>query len=111
MQNPLTSHILDTAKGKPAVGIKAELFFHSGAGTELKKIGEDESNADGRLGGLLKDPELFVPGIYTLRFWVEAYQSGFFPYIDIHFKVDDPKQHYHIPLLLSPFSFSSYRGS
>ncbi|MEM1179593.1 MAG: hydroxyisourate hydrolase [Acidobacteriota bacterium] len=110
MRSPLTTHILDTARGAPASGVQVSLF----AGTE--EIGAGTTDADGRIGELLPAGSTLAPGVYRLHFRVEDYwrrrgESGFFPSVDVTFRVEDGAQHYHVPLLLSPYGFSTYRGS
>ena len=98
----ITTHVLDTAKGKPAAGVPITL-----------RRGDDElfageTDADGR-AKLLEKAE---PGTYHLVFDTGAYNPhGFFPIVTIVFNIEEAKQHYHVPLLLSPFGYSTYRGS
>ena len=73
------------------------------------------TNEDGRLGDLI-DPEDFTRGVYKLRFDTAAYYDVFglkcfYPFVEVAFNIEDPKQHYHVPLLLSPYGYSTYRGS
>lgn len=110
----ITTHILDTSKGKPAKGILIRLE------KQLKdqswvEIGKGYTNDDGRLPGLVPDNTFLEFGIYKLIFDTETYYlntsvSGLYPFVDIAFKVSEDK-HYHIPLLLNPFGYSTYRGS
>ncbi|MEO1366953.1 MAG: hydroxyisourate hydrolase [Acidobacteriota bacterium] len=109
MKSPITTHILDTARGAPAAGVDVTLFGAAG------ELGRGTTDADGRVGDLLA-PGTLEAGVYRLHFAVAAYlesrgESGFYPGVDVHFRVDDPGQHYHVPLLLSPFGYSTYRGS
>ena len=98
----ITTHVLDTAKGKPAAGIRITLR------RDDEVLFEGETDADGR-ARLMEKPE---SGTYHLLFEIGAYNpDGFFPLATIVFKVDNVDQHYHVPLLLSPFSYSTYRGS
>lgn len=104
----LSSHVLDTSNGMPASSIKIELITFDSKQTLAIATSDD----DGRVSF---DKTHLSNGDYTLRFYVKPYclehfGSAFFPLIEIHFCVDQ-KRHYHVPLLLSPFSFSSYRGS
>ncbi len=110
----LTTHILDTAKGCPAQGIKIELY----RGDELLRT--MSTNADGRVDGPILDGDAFSPGSYELRFHAGNYirqttpglqEPLFLDIIPIRFGIADASQHYHVPLLLSPFSYSTYRGS
>ena len=105
----ISSHILDTTLGKPATNVKIELFDDAG-----QSLGFAFSNADGRVTdfGLSE----FKAGTYSLEFSTAAYfkalgMDTFFPKAVIHFYVQDASQHFHIPLLISPFAYSTYRGS
>jgi 5-hydroxyisourate hydrolase len=114
----LTTHVLDTASGKPAAGLKVELFrVDAQQATPLKVA---TTNADGRVDAPLLEGEAFGPGTYELRFHAGAYlrNSGrplpdplFLDVIPIRFGIADPQAHYHVPLLLSPYGYSTYRGS
>jgi 5-hydroxyisourate hydrolase len=113
----LSTHILDTAKGKPATGVGVALEHFTGAGTPTsggswKRIGEGVTNEDGRVKELLGGTTLVV-GHYRMVFATGDYlgEGAFYPYIEVPFFVAKAEGHYHIPLLLSPFGFSSYRGS
>jgi 5-hydroxyisourate hydrolase len=112
----LTTHVLDTASGKPAAGLKIELF-RLGEPSPLKTI---HTNADGRADGPILDGDGFVAGEYELRFHAGDYlrTSGvvlpapaFLDIIPIRFGIADAAAHYHVPLLLSPYGYSTYRGS
>ena len=98
----LSTHVLDTALGRPAVGVPVRL--ESREGDFLDSGTTDE---DGRIGSLGGDLGL---ASYVLRFDTAAYVSGFFPEVVIVFTVSDDR-HHHVPLLLSPFGYSTYRGS
>lgn len=111
----ITTHVIDTTSGKPGAGIVVTLErkTHSAG---WQKVAEGLTNSDGRLNDLLSPNEAFLPGHYRLIFETGPYfllhnSEAFFPQISIMFAVKDPMQHYHVPLLLSPFGFSSYRGS
>jgi 5-hydroxyisourate hydrolase len=85
-------------------------------GGEWRVVAETTTNADGRSPLPLMPAERFVPGTYRMHFDTDAYfrahsLDGFYPYADIVFVVRDVTQHYHVPLLLSPFGYSTYRGS
>jgi len=104
----LSCHILDTANGIPAQSIEIHLLTPN----IIEPISTSVTNEDGRVSFV--DLELSA-GLYTLRFLVapycsEKYGHAFFPMIDVHFEVDG-QRNYHIPLLLAPYSYSSYRGS
>jgi len=99
----ISTHVLDTAKGHPAAGIAITLE------NELGVIASGVTNADGRLK-LVDDPP--AAGTYRITFDTGAYDpNGFFPRVTIEFNVLAGAQHYHVPLLLSPFGYSTYRGS
>jgi len=109
----ITTHVLDTAQGKPAAGIPVSLQVQ--VGDAWKQIGHGVTNRDGRISDLLPAGELKT-GRYKLTFNTSAYLAraaspAFFPEISIVFEVHDAAQHYHVPLLLSPFGYSTYRGS
>jgi 5-hydroxyisourate hydrolase len=100
----ITTHILDTAKGRPAAGVAVSLF------RDREVLFDGETDADGRARVL--EPDRVKPGTYKLIFEIGAYNpTGFFPEATIVFRIDDVTQHYHVPLLLSPFGYSTYRGS
>lgn len=113
----LTTHVLDTASGRPATGLKVELWSLGAEPVLLKEI---ETNSDGRAEGALLQDAAFKPGEYELRFHAGDYlrASGcslpdrpFLDIVPIRFGVADASQHYHVPLLLSPYGYSTYRGS
>jgi 5-hydroxyisourate hydrolase len=114
----LTTHVLDTARGRPAAGVRILLYRISGQ--SHRKIAETVTNADGRTDApLLADAKL-AEGAYELVFCAGDYlratgQAGegiaFLDEIPVRFGVADAGQHYHVPLLLSPFAYSTYRGS
>ncbi|NDW14952.1 hydroxyisourate hydrolase [Alteromonas genovensis] len=109
--NTLSSHVLDTTLGKPAKGIPLTLTYPNG------DKAEGVTNDDGRFNGWAENGASgFKPGIYTLRFHCqpflkENHGKSFYPHIDITFELEQQGGHYHVPLLISPFGFSSYRGS
>jgi 5-hydroxyisourate hydrolase len=111
----ITTHILDTSRGRPAsnVTIALELYLYPDGWMEL---GKGETDADGRLRDLLPPDQTLVPGVYRLTFQTGAYFMSqmvdiFFPEVTVVFTVQDPTQHYHVPLLLNPYGYSTYRGS
>jgi len=100
----ITTHILDTAKGRPAAGVPITLF--QGRDVLFDGVTDDDGRAR------ILDPDRVKPGTYRLVFDTGAYNPGcFFPEATIVFRIDDVAQHYHVPLLLSPFGYSTYRGS
>ena len=103
----ITTHILDTAKGRPAAGVAVVLSVQSKDGSWREWM-RGATNADGRMVDW-KETRL-EKGNYRLTFATAAL-SSFYPQVTVEFFVSDPAQHYHIPLLLSPFGYSTYRGS
>ena len=104
----ITTHVLDTTRGGPAAGIPVALDFQI-ADQQWKPIGKGVTDADGRVRSLMSGE--LIAGIYRLTFEVEPYQRGFYPHIVLIFRVEDPDQHYHVPLLLGAFGYTTYRGS
>jgi 5-hydroxyisourate hydrolase len=98
----ITTHVLDTSRGRPAAGLRVTLR------RGVETLCDARTDADGRLRLLEQSEE----GAYELTFATGEYNpDGFFPQVTIHFTVTDPGQHHHVPLLLSPFGYSTYRGS
>lgn len=110
----ITTHVLDTSRGRPAEGVPVTLEVEAAGGWKL--LGKGTTNADGRVGDLLaKDAEL-ARVVHRLIFDTGSYfaaqnVASFYPQVVVTFRIEDPKQHYHVPLLLSPFGYSTYRGS
>lgn len=109
----ITTHVLDTAAGRPGRAIAIELE-RADAGA-WHPVASGTTDDDGRLR-TLTPPGPLATGIYRLRFHTGPYlaatsQPGFFPVVEIQFTVADADQHYHVPLLLSPYGYSTYRGS
>ena len=106
----ITTHILDVSTGKPAAGISVRLEHQADDGG-WKNIGSQKTDDDGRARELLGEP--LATGSYRLIFDVDSYFEGpsFYKEVTIAFIVNDEEQHYHVPLLLSPFGYSTYRGS
>ena len=109
----LTTHVLDTSLGLPAAGLKIEVW----SDRLLKTIA---TNSDGRGDAPLLEGAAFAAGLYELRFYAGDYLRGlavklteplFLDVIPIRFGIADASQHFHVPLLLSPFGYSTYRGS
>ncbi|MBM4390295.1 MAG: hydroxyisourate hydrolase [Deltaproteobacteria bacterium] len=112
MPPSLSTHVLDTAHGIPAEGVHLVVEV---LGREWQTVAEGRTNADGRCPGLLPEGR-FGPGRWRIRFDVGPYfaargQPCFFPYAEIVFDVADLSRHHHVPLLVSPFGYSTYRGS
>ena len=113
----LTTHVLDVYSGKPGKGILVELFYINNS--ERKKISSIKLNDDGRTNSPLVEGEMFVKGKYELVFYIGDYfknklLANDLPFLDdvvVRFGISDPSQHYHVPLLVSPWSYSTYRGS
>ena len=109
----ITTHVLDTARGRPAEGLHITLSKKSEAGG-FKEIASGATDDDGRIRGLV--PAGVAPGVYRMRFETAGYFKGlgiegFYPVADICFEIAAEDEHYHIPLLLSPYGYSTYRGS
>ena len=110
----ITTHVLDTAIGLAAPNIPVELEFEQ-AGI-FKKISSKVTGTDGRIPDLLPESHPLQKGIYRLTFNLNKYfftqnRKSFFPYAVIVFEIENASQHHHVPLLLSGFGFSTYRGS
>ena len=110
----ITTHVLDTSRGRPASGVPVVLEIRSETG--WREIGRSETDADGRARQISPTGVALTAGIYRLTFEIETYfraqeTEGFYPEASIVFHVRDANQHYHVPLLLSPFGYSTYRGS
>jgi hydroxyisourate hydrolase len=108
MAASITTHVLDTAQGKPARGVKIVLEHKKG--DSWSTVGKGQTDDDGRLKTLVPEGA-FETGTYRITFDTGAYQEGFFPEVSITFVVRDATQHHHVPLLLSPYGYSTYRGS
>ena len=110
----LTTHVLDTARGRPAAGLQIELFRLDG--DERQPLKTVRTNDDGRTDEPLLGEGEFGRGVYEIEFHVGGYfgEGGEPPFLDrvpLRFGVSDPEAHYHVPLLASPWSYSTYRGS
>ncbi|RKP06628.1 hydroxyisourate hydrolase [Thamnocephalis sphaerospora] len=124
---PITSHVLDTGRGRPAKGVPVTLEYADAAAASstsgAKKndivwslLGRSETNEDGRCPQLMSAEHQLKPGLYRVTFNTKAYytkhgEQCFYPYVQVVFELTQPEDHYHIPLLLSPYSYSTYRGS
>lgn len=113
-RSPITTHILDTTLGQPARGVPITLEYEQPNGFVAMASGV--TNDDGRIADLLPAEHTLAPGRYRMTFDTQAYyqsvgQKGFYPVVSIVFALEGPGEHYHIPLLLSPFGYSTYRGS
>ena len=117
-QGYLTTHVLDTARGRPAAGLRITLYRIEGR--DRSQIAQMQTNADGRTDSPILPKGDFAPGEYELVFDAGAYldacgtpgeEPRFLDSIPIRFGISDPDAHYHVPLLLSPFGYATYRGS
>ena len=111
--SPITSHVLDTALGKPAAGLTLRLQLQTADG--WRTLAERSTNQDGRAVDLLA-PGALIRGTYRMIFDTGAYlkatvQAMFYPQVEIVFTIEADTEHYHIPLLLSPYGYTTYRGS
>jgi 5-hydroxyisourate hydrolase len=117
MAGCLTTHVLDTANGRPAAGIEIELWRLVTEPDEWELIVNVTTNANGRTDEPLLAGDAFVAGTYELFFAAGDYFKGsvtsppFLDRVPVRFTIADPSQHYHVPLLLSPWAYSTYRGS
>ncbi|MBA3634293.1 MAG: hydroxyisourate hydrolase [Acidobacteria bacterium] len=110
----ITTHILNVSSGFPARGVPVTLERQTSSGWEI--IGKGATDDDGRLLNLLASDTGLLSGNYRLTFDTKTYFQqqqieGFYPQVTVAFTVRDAAQHYHVPLLLSPFGYSTYRGS
>jgi len=111
----ISCHVLDTARGCPAAGLPVQLFQLTEE-QRWQSLGQGSTNDDGRVTGLLVAGRCLPAGTYRVRFATRDYleangQTVFYPYVDVVLCISGDGQHYHIPLLLSPFGYSTYRGS
>ncbi len=113
----LTTHVLDTANGCPAAGVLVRLYR---VDPQRQQLAEAVTNADGRLDNSILEAESFTSGVYELVFDAGEYFRGrdtalpdpaFVDQVVLRFGIADANQHYHVPLLVSPWSYSTYRGS
>ncbi len=114
-RSPITTHILDVNRGKPAAKVAVTLEHRTSA-SEWKVLGRGETNADGRAEDLLAKGHTVTVGVYRLTFATAEYFAGlgtksFYPFVTVAFEITDPAQHHHVPLLLSGHGYSTYRGS
>jgi 5-hydroxyisourate hydrolase len=110
----ITSHVLDTARGRPAEGLFVTLESRAGRG--WRTLGRGNTDDDGRLRDLLPPGYVLTEGAYRLTFDTASYfdaqsTQGFYSEVSITFVVRDAEAHYHVPLLLSPYGYTTYRGS
>ena len=115
MKSPITTHVLDTSRGKPAAGVSVVLEVQEKSGA-WKEIGRGRTDADGRLNNLLDAGHKLRAGSHRLTFDTGSYFSSegirtIFLTVTIPFTINKISEHYHIPLLLNPYGYSTYRGS
>tara|TARA_B100000315_G_scaffold5130_1_gene5143 strand:- start:2118 stop:2462 length:345 start_codon:yes stop_codon:yes gene_type:complete len=113
--SPISTHVLDTSQGCPGVNILVRLEQQKSDGS-WREISSGRTDNDGRIVNLLAEEDVLDCGVYQMIFVTAPYFekqgiSFFYPEIEIRFLLNHPEQHYHIPLLLSPFGYSTYRGS
>ena len=113
MTSTLSTHVLDAVNGAPAAGVDVTVFAQTGAGSDGSPIGSGTTDDDGRVSGLV--PDGLQPGTYRIvfatgGFFERAGVRAFYPEVAVTFVVDEDR-HYQVPLLVSPFAFSTYRGS
>jgi len=111
----ITTHILDTARGRPAAGVPVLLEHHGGDGG-WQSVSRGTTDLDGRLRTLYPEGKALTPGVYRLTFDTRRYFDSlsvttFYPEIVVVFETAPGEKHYHVPLLLSPFGYSTYRGT
>lgn len=112
-RSPITVHVLDSSRGKPAVGLTALLERAEGKG--WREVAKGRTDDRGRIEGLLPADKPMAAGTYRLTFDSGTYFGGskiktFYPQIVVIFEVENTKEHYHVPLILSPHGYSTYRG-
>lgn len=110
----ITTHVLDTSRGRPAAGIFVVLEMRVGA--DWRRLADAATDGNGRSGNLVPVEGAFERGSYRLRFEVLSYFQAqmvetFYSEVTITFEVRNPEEHYHVPLLLSPWGYATYRGS
>lgn len=114
-RSPITTHILDTSIGRPAASVAVTLERITESG-EAVLVAKGVTDADGRLRDLLPASPRPEAGTYRISFATDDYYTtqgvvGFYPSVSITFSLRAPEEHYHVPLLLNPYGFSTYRGS
>ena len=112
----ITTHVLDTMRGLPAMGVPVLLERANATTAEMETVGRGVTDSDGRARHLLPEGQALEPGTYRISFDTGAYFTataveGFYPEVSIVFAAREGETHYHVPLLLSPYGYSTYRGS
>ena len=111
----ITTHVLDTARGRPADGVRVSLEQIDST-EQWRAVGRGVTDTNGRLKTLMSESLPPVPGMYRLLFDARGYYAqhgiqSFFPIVTVTFEISNSAEHYHVPLLLSPFGYTTYRGS
>jgi 5-hydroxyisourate hydrolase len=118
MSGGLSTHVLDTAHGRPAAGVRVDVYHRDG--DMRARVLSSVTDADGRCATLLPPKRKFTPGVYELDFWIGEYYArlgntsgdpAFLGVVTVRFGVYDVDAKHHVPLLVSPFGYSTYRGS
>ncbi len=112
--SPITTHILDIGLGTPAAGVTVKLYQIDAQGNR-QPVRQGTTNDDGRVADLLPAGTA-INGLFSLVFEIEEFftrseRESFYPFVEVTFRVNEERGHYHVPLLLSPFGYSTYRGS
>jgi len=113
--NRISTHVLDTARGRPAAGVPVRLERQETSG-QWRDLAASQTDADGRCAQLLSQEEALPAGVYRLTFETASYFAnheldGLYPLVQVTFHVRESESHFHIPLLLSPNGYTTYRGS
>lgn len=111
----ISTHLLDTAKGRPAAGVQVLLEFRGPTG-DWQSVSRGTTDLDGRLRALYPEGRTLAPGVYRLKFDTARYfeshgTTTFYPEVVVVFETSPDEKHYHVPVLLSPFGYSTYRGT
>jgi 5-hydroxyisourate hydrolase len=111
----ITTHVLDTSRGEPAAGVAVALERRDAEGRWIR-LGDGMTDTDGRLRGLTRGEAAIAPGLYRLTFDTGSYfharnRTTFFPEVQLVFDLSSEAKHCHVPLLVSPFGYTTYRGS
>ncbi|CDH51278.1 5-hydroxyisourate hydrolase-like [Lichtheimia corymbifera JMRC:FSU:9682] len=114
-KSPITCHVLVASVGKPGEHVRVKIEKEGAAGA-FSVLSTAETNDDGRCPNLLPSDYKVEKGVYrvtfeTKEFFARKGEKCFYPYVQIVFEIEHPEQHYHIPLLISPYSYTTYRGS
>jgi len=114
-RSPITTHVLDTSRGKAAAGVPVTLEAQTASG-DWKTLKTSATNADGRVEDLLPEGTTVSTGNYRLTFKTQEYYKGlntrtFYPFVSVVFEITQPGEHHHVPLLVNPFGYSTYRGT